>query len=118
MKLTLRRAECMDDWYVIEKYEDPGTHTEWYEEDSYGRIYMHSARFCLADVEGTKAEMIDIADAIANRELGTTGWKRCAVRVEKDSISLWSPRNSNGTFGTFDLTTADELVKEMRQKLW
>lgn len=69
----------MDDWFVIVS-DDPGRYL--------GRING-------ADIEGTRDEMLSIADAIQRRDYFSA--KRCAVdaRAEHgDRVLLWSPRNS------------------------
>lgn len=100
MRLVMRKSE-LPDWYVIEREEAPGA-------------YMHSARICDADVEGTAAEMKEIAKAIL--AAGSVGFKRCAVRVNTATVSLWSPRNSRCP-GEVPGDVAIDLAKRMLAEL-
>lgn len=91
MKMTLRKSNCIDDWYVIEKAEHDGK--EWRERTSgNSSSFRSTARISDAEVEGTSAEMLAIADAI----MGETAcsFKRCAVTCRDGYAYLWSPRNS------------------------
>lgn len=90
--ITLVKSECIPDWYCIEWSEHDGR--EWWEQTGpNSSSFRRSARVSDAEVEGTKAEMIEIAKAIA--EKGTAEFKRCAVdATDPNSIKLWSPRNS------------------------
>lgn len=93
MKLTIRKSEWLDDWYVIERAEHDGR--KWLEPIegvTNGRAFMHSGRISDADVEGTRAEMLDIARAI--KERGYCYHKRCAIQVDGYRAWFWSPRNS------------------------
>lgn len=76
----------------------------------------------LSCVEGTGREMLNIANAIETR--GTDESKRCAVKVRPSEmragkvlaadVDFWSPRNSNGAFGTVTLAEADDLAALIR----
>lgn len=99
MRLTCRKSAHLDDWYVIERAEHDGKH--WC-----------SSRFSDADVEGTGAEMLAIADAIERREY--EAFKRCAVTFEGGNAHFWSPRNSHRdgiTSMKFALLLAEEIRK-------
>jgi hypothetical protein len=112
-KLTLRKSEWLDDWYIIERAEHDGR--EWTEPmGGNGFALRTSARFSDADVEGAAVEMLGIAAAIERR--GEEGFKRCAVSVDGDKASFWSPRNSQ-TEGVVSLAAADALAAEIRAKL-
>jgi hypothetical protein len=90
MKLTIRKSDALDDWYVIERAEHDGR--SWLEPTQYGVAFQCSARISDADVEGYASEMLAIADAI---EAGTVArFKRCAVDATSDVVRFWSPRNS------------------------
>lgn len=45
-----------------------------------------------ACIEGTKAEMLEIARAIKWRDKAI--FKRCSVNFEDDKFHFWSPKNS------------------------
>lgn len=97
MKIVLRKTDVMDDWYVIEP------------EDT-------TISFSDADVEGTAAEMLGIAQAIEQR--GSEFFHRCSVVVHWgfNEVMFDSPRNSQEC-GVVTLAEADELAKEIREKL-
>lgn len=107
-KLTLRKSDWLDDWYVIELAEHDGK--VWLEPREHGASLNHSGRFSDADVEGTKEEMLSIAAAIKLRT--SESFKRCAVRVNGDDVFFWSPRNSQRQ-GHVSLAVADELADKM-----
>ena len=113
MKLRLVRCEGMDDWYSIERAEHDGR--EWVEQTEPNCLsFMCSCRVSDADVEGTREEMLLIADAIRNRK--HIGFKRCAVGFEGEEVHLWSPRNStrNGVVSPAD---ADDLAEQIQEAL-
>jgi len=110
--LTLRKSDMLDDWYLIErKYHDGKT---WLEPTEYGYRYQTSARISDADVEGCSQEMLAIATAIETRSEFSA--KRCGVWFEGDGVCFSSPRNSQ-TPGIVTLEDADNLAKEIREKL-
>jgi hypothetical protein len=111
MKLTLTPGP-FDDWWVIERAEHEGR--KWWERVGAGASLRCSSRFSDADVEGTSAEMLAIAEAIETRS--GASFKRCAVATVKDAASFWSPRNSQEPGGV-SLDEADELAKEIRRKI-
>jgi len=91
MKLTLRKSDFTDDWYVIERMEHDNR--TWFEPLGDNAMqFCTSSRFSDADVEGTLEEMGEIAKAI--RERGTYHARRCAVDARGDSVTFESPRNS------------------------
>lgn len=113
MKLTLRKSECLDDWYVIERSEHDGR--TWFEQVEGGvSSVMKSARISDADVEGTAEEMLEIAAAIEQR--GVKSFKRCAVDARHPEVEFLSPRNSLKP-GRASLADADELATEIRRVL-
>lgn len=112
-RLTLRKSDGLDDWYVIERAEHDGR--RWMEKTDYGFALHTSARFSdNADVEGDGAEMLAVAAAIEAR--GEYDAKRCAVRVDGDRVEFWSPRNSESP-GVVTLAVADALAAEIRNTL-
>ena len=116
MKLTMRKSEWLDDWYVIEKDEEPGEHREWDEPTKYGSRFVSSARLSDADCEGTSVEMLDIADAIERRE--ERYHKRCAVTFDGKGFAYFtSPRNTNEAPTPVPLADADGLAALIRQTL-
>lgn len=109
IRLTINRFDGFDDWFVIERAEHDGR--RWYEATDHGRVFMKSSRFSVnADVEGTSAEMLDIAGAIRSRS--GVCYKRCAVLVDGQRVLFWSPRNSE-TPGETSLEHADELARQI-----
>lgn len=113
MKLTLRKASMLDDWYIIERAEHDGR--VWMESTGPNSSALRcSSRFSDADVEGTAEEMLAIADAIEARRVFTA--RRCAVEITWDGAEFWSPRNSI-TPGRTSIREADELVVLIRQTL-
>lgn len=110
--LTLRKSDMLDDWYLIERRNHDGR--TWSEQTEYGSRYQSSARISDADVEGRAREMLGIATAIEERS--TFKAKRCAVWFEGDRACFSSPRNSQRP-GTVTLEDADNLAKEIREKL-
>lgn len=111
-KLTLRESG-LDDWYVIELAEHDGR--TWLERDGNGCYGLRcSSRMSDADVEGTAAEMLAIANAIDAR--GHVSFKRCAVRWTDAHAEFWSPRNSQRR-GIVSHDDARLLAEEIRAKL-
>jgi hypothetical protein len=90
VNLTLRKSDWLDDWYVIERAEHDGR--TWLEPIPGGLAFMCSARLGDADIEGTAAEMLAIADAIETNR--SVSFRRCAARREGTGYLLGSPRNS------------------------
>jgi len=100
----------MGDWFVIERAEHDGR--QWLERTGPVRMALRcSSRFSDADVEGTAAEMLAIAEAIEKR--GDAYFRRCSVRVEGERVFFASPRNST-TEGECSLAEADDLAREIR----
>ena len=113
MRLTLRKSEFLDDWYVIERAEHEGE--PWVEDHGDGTGSLRDpARFSDADVEGTAAEMCAIATAIEKRD--HAAFRRCAVSTHSAGVSFWSPRNSQES-GYVSLAEADELAALIRKEL-
>lgn len=113
MKLTLTKSDFLDDWYLIERAEHDGR--SWLEPIGPNATALRcSSRFSDADVEGTGAEMLAIADAIERRD--RVSFKRCAVNARADPVTFCSPRNSR-TDGECSLAEADELVALIRASL-
>lgn len=112
MRLTIRKAEEIDNWYVIERAEHDGR--GWFENGQHSTRYMTSARFSDADVEGPGADMLDVAAAIRRR--GTASCRRCAVRIDGDRVFFASPRNSS-TEGECTLAEADDLATQIEALL-
>lgn len=109
MKLTIRPCESLGDWYVIERAEHDGR--VWFEETGPNSMSLRaSARFSDADVEGTRAEMLMIADAIQFRT--SASFRRCSVDATAEPVRFNSPRNSQ-VDGTCSLAEADELAEEI-----
>lgn len=96
-RLTL--TECKELWhcYIIERAEHDG-----------------SARFSDADVEGSREEMLAIAEAIEKR--GNAHFRRCAVTAVHEPVRFWSPRNSTED-GIVSYAEADALAQEIRARL-
>lgn len=69
------RESWLDDWYVIE-YDDGGDISD-------------------ASVEGTKAEIIAIAQAVLKND--AEYFKRCSVFPTNKGFKFSSPRNSQGS---------------------
>lgn len=112
IQLVLRKSEWLDDWYVIEKADHNGK--VWLEPLEHGFAFQHAARFSDADVEGSREEMLDIAQAILDR--GQASHKRCAVRVNGDDVFFRSPRNSQRE-GHVTYNIAERLAHDIRSIL-
>jgi hypothetical protein len=95
--LVLRKSDCLDDWYVIER------------RNSFEQLVEGST------VEGTAQHMLAIADAIQCRSEHTE--KRCAVQANCGDAAFWSPKNSKGAMGTVTLEDADELAAQIVAEL-
>ena len=81
-QLTLRKSEWLDDWYVVEWAEHDGR--EWMEPTTWGASFQRSARVSDAEVEGTRAEMLALAEAL---EAGKNeSFRRCAVWRRGSSV--------------------------------
>lgn len=105
MKLTIRSREVLGDWYRIEQVQ--------YDKLNPSRLRC-SIRFSDADVEGTSAEMLHLAEAIERR------WEycaeRCAVRLDvAGQLHFWSPRNGGTGDGVCSLEEGDELAALIRK---
>lgn len=107
--LVIRKSEWLDDWYLIERAEHDGR--EWMEKVEGGMALRKSSRISDADVEGSAAEMLAIADAIDKRTAFYA--KRCAVNAEEDQVRFWSPRNSTRP-GKSSRDAADALARLIR----
>lgn len=93
-EVHLNQSLWLDDWYVIE--------------DARG------CRISDADVEGTLAEMVTIAEAIESR--GRVSHKRCAIWRDDDRFGLMSPRNSQREAFITE-AAADGLAKQIRARV-
>ena len=96
MKIKLKKSfpDEDDDWYsIVRKEYIP---TDWWEQfEPNTQIYCNSERLVPNDacIEGTKEEMITIAEAIKNKE--SASFKRCAARYNGTTgFYFYSPRNS------------------------
>ena len=92
-ELILRECEGMTDWFVVDRTNH--NNDEWMEpDDERSRSLILSSRISDADIEGSKSEMIALAQAILNGKEFSA--KRCAVSssTEVDRVMMWSPRNS------------------------
>ncbi len=106
MRLTIRKSEWIDDWWLIERAEHDGR--EWMEKIAPNAMALRtSSRFSDADVEGAGGEMLSIAVAITARSSFRA--KRCAVDATTDRVLFWSPRNSQEK-GEVSIAEADELA--------
>ncbi len=91
MKIKLQHCEDLGDWYSIVRADHDGR--QWMQRTRYGSRFMMSERLSPeACIEGTKAEMLEIARAIRCRDKAE--FKRCAVKFEDDGFHFWSPKNS------------------------
>lgn len=108
--LTIRKSEAIDDWYVIERKVHDGRVWTEYDRNGDGTL-MVSARFSDADVEGTSAEMLAIAEAIFASE--ATAFRRCAVDARTPQVKFYSPRNSQRP-GVVSDTDALALAREIQ----
>lgn len=113
MKIKLNKCEDLGDWYTIIRQEHEGK--EWLDPiGNNGFQYMNSERISDACVEGTAFEMIEIAQAIKSHSFAS--FKRCAVSVEGNSVSFYSPRNSTMD-GVTTLEEADEFANQVLSEL-
>ena len=113
MKIVLKKSDGLDDWYTIERAHHENRH--WLEPTGQDSVQlMYSGRISDACVEGTAAEMIEIAKAIKSR--GAASFKRCAVRVDGEHAYFCSPRNSERDAG-ISLVDADEFADQALAEL-
>lgn len=110
-KVVCVASKVLPNWFCIERAEHDGS-TELVETAANCYSVRYAGRISDADIEGTGAEMLEIADAIDRRS--SYGAKRCAVEVTSSEVRLWSPRNSSHP-GVISLSEADELAKTIRQ---
>lgn len=97
----------MDDWHTITKAEHEGvTEVRW--SGGHGRLYC-SDRVSDACVEGTRAEMVAIANGIKART--PVSFRRCAVSFDDgmEHALFRSPRNSSRP-GMVPIARAVELA--------
>ena len=112
MKLVCVKSDCLPDWFVIEKFERPEDRREWFENTGpYTMSFCVSSRLSNADCEGTRREMIDIAEAIKGRS--STTHKRCAVDATGEAVLFWSPRNSGDELEPVPYEDALALAEEI-----
>jgi hypothetical protein len=110
--LALVKSDLAD-WYTIEwaEHEQRG----WLERTGPSSLsYRWSGRVSDADVEGTAAEMLAIAEAIERR--GSVSFKRCAARRVENTYALSSPRNSQDP-GVISWAQAQQLAATIRTTL-
>ena len=112
MKIKLVKSDWLDDWYIIEKVEHDNE--EWFKKTEYGFALMCSSRISDADVEGSAAEMIEIAKAIIARS--SVSFRRCAVYCDETHAHFSSPRNSTKN-GSVTLAEADALAVQILKEL-
>lgn len=115
MKLIIRKLwDC--DFYVIERFDHDGR--SWEEKvvwENGVTCYSHqrSARFSGtdADVEGSRAEMLSIADAIERQS--SVSFKRCRVDATSCPVLFSSPKNStiDGKVPFKDALNLAKLIK-------
>ncbi len=113
MKIVLKKSDWIDDWYTIERaFHD---NRQWLERTgpNSGQL-VYSGRISDACVEGTEAEMLEIAKAIKAR--GAASFKRCAVRVAGEFAHFRSPRNSQ-IDANVPLADADEFADQVLAEL-
>ena len=95
MKIILKKAECLPDWYIIERYGVPEK-TWWEETGPHSFRLMTSSRIVPSySVEGTTAEMIELAKCILDGS--DCHFTRCAIAFKKKGVEIWSPRNSSNS---------------------
>ena len=96
--LTRRKRSSLQDlydWYLIERSEH--SNSKWLQEEKSEHgintgFWMYTGRISDACVEGSGADMLEIAKAI--RDLGQFSAKRCAVTNIGERFLFHSPRNS------------------------
>lgn len=114
LRLTLRRWTHSTDLYLIERADNGGF--RWEERRTYGLVTRKSSRFAGdADVEGSAAEMLEIARAIRVRR--EDSFKRVAVDARGARVQIWSPRCSNGAVGEISHEEALRLAAEIEDCL-
>lgn len=111
MKLRFNHCADMGDWYTIVKAEHEGIEEMRPCGPNAMRFYT-SERISDACVEGTLAEMLDIAQAIEDR--AEDSHKRCAVDATTDRVKFWSPRNSRRP-GIVSREDAEDLARQIRE---
>lgn len=91
--LVMRHADQdeMGDWYFLERKD--------------------GVRLTDTRIEGTRSEMVMLARAIQAREGYCSN--HCGVRIDRDRVYLWSPRNGEHK-AVVPLATADALASEIR----
>lgn len=102
--------------YRIERALHDGR--EWQERspDGFGVCDCFAYRLePFTSVEGSAAEMLDLADAVVRRS--SEWWKRCAVDATGDVALFWSPRNSNGRKAAVPMVDADAFARAVRERL-
>jgi hypothetical protein len=115
MKLAFNKVD-IDNWYLIERHEEPWTSRSWVERTTYGLAFMTSSRLSDADVEGTGEEMLAIAEAIESRT--DLSFRRCAVKFGGDgAVYFSSPRNTTDEVEPVSCADADALAVLIREAL-
>lgn len=106
MKIVLKKSNNLEDWYTIECAQHENR--QWLEPTGPNSMQlMYSGRISDACVEGTAAEMIELAKAIKAR--GSASFKRCAVRVDGERAYFRNPRSSERD-AEVPLADADEFA--------
>lgn len=114
MKLKLCKSDWLGDWFTIERAEHENK--RWFEDVpgmTNARAFQHSGRISDADVEGTLAEMVALAEAIETK--GSKGFKRCAVDARQEPVKFWSPRNTMERMGEVSYEDALDLARQIRE---
>ncbi len=110
VELTCKKSDVLSDWYVIERKHHDGR--EWWEPTGPNSSSLRlSSRIGNATIEGTLAEMQELARAI--KEGKQIDFRRCAAEVTPLGVYLESPRNSEvPTLVTLASATAlaDEIL--------
>lgn len=110
--VVCKASEGLTGWYTIVKVEHEGISE--LRPTSYGAALYLSERISDACVEGSREEMLTLAEAIEKREYESH--KRCAVDARTDRVELWSPRNSQRP-GIVSRAEADALAAQIRRDL-
>ena len=110
--IAVRNSDPNWDWWTIE-WADHANESRL-APTSYGCSLFYSGRVCDADVEGTTAEMLSIAEAIEAE--GSVEHRRCSVEWLDHGVELMSPRNSE-TPGVITHDQARELAADIRSKI-
>lgn len=112
-ELTVTKSESLDDWWLIERKDHDGRVR--FEPTDYGATLRASSRITNADIEGTAAEMLAIADAIESG--ASAGFRRCSAGRRSDgAYELQSPRNSTYA-AVIPLESAQRLAQVIRSKV-